>query len=71
MLEPLVKRRDAHCLDPLGDKVADGIFRHGRNDAGAQTKTVRQIGRAIKFAAADVDRALGGLAKRDDPGSSH
>ena len=40
VLEVLVERLHSHGADTLGNQVADGIVRHGRDDCRPQTKTV-------------------------------
>ena len=64
----LVKRLDAHSPDALGDQIADRIIDHRRRDAGVQSKAIGEIGRDVELTAADVNLALGRLAKRDDAG---
>jgi hypothetical protein len=64
--EVLVERLDAHGAHAFRDQVADRIIGHGGDDGGAQAKTVGQVRRHVEFAAADVNAALGGLAKRND-----
>ena len=54
--------------NPLGDQFANGIIDHGAGDAGVQPETIGQIGRDIKFAAADVDVAMGCFAEGNDAG---
>ena len=66
VLEFLVKWLHAHRPHALGNQVANGIIHQRRRDAGVQAEAVRKIGGAIELAAADVDVALGRLAKRDD-----
>ena len=66
MLEVLVEGLDPHGPHAFGDQVADGIIHHRRGDAGLQAEAVRQVGRHVKLAAADMDLALGGLAEGDD-----
>ena len=66
VLEHLVERRHAHRPHPPGDQIADRVLDHRRRDAGAQAEAVGQVGGGVELAAADVDRAGRGLAKRDD-----
>ena len=66
MLEVLVEGLDAHRLDPFGDQFTDGVVDHGSGDAGGELEAIRQIRGAVEFAAAYVDFALPGLAKRDN-----
>ena len=67
MLELLVKRFDTHCPDLPGHQAADGIIHHGRGNGRAHLEAVRQIGRHIEFAAADVDFELSGFSEGNDP----
>ena len=64
--EPLVERLHPHRPHPLGDQFADRVVDHRRGDAGLQAEAVRQVGRDVELAAADVDLARGRLAERDD-----
>ena len=66
MREVFVERLHPHSPHALGDQVADRVIHHRRRDAGLQAKAVREVGRHVKLAAADVDLALGCLAEGDD-----
>ena len=66
VLEALIERPHAHGFDPLSHQIADRVTNHRRSDACLQTKAVRQVGRDVELAAADVNLALGRLAKRND-----
>ena len=68
VFEVLVERLHAHRPHALGDEVADGVIDHRARDPRLQAEAIGEIGRAVEFAAADVDRARGGLAERDDAG---
>ena len=68
VLEVLVEGFDAHGADALGDQVADGVIHHRRGDARLHAEAVGEVGGDVKFAAADVNLALGRLAERDDAG---
>ena len=68
VLEVLVEGLHAHGAHALGDQIADGIIHHRRGDARLQAKAIRQIGGAVELTTADVDLALGGLAKRNNSG---
>ena len=62
----LVEGFDAHGAHIAVDHFANRVVNHGRDNTGVETKTVGEVGRAVVFAAADVDFALTGLAERQD-----
>lgn len=68
VFEMLVERFDTHCAHPLRNKITDGIVHHRRDDCGLESKTIRKVRRTVEFAAADMDVAMGRLAKWDDAG---
>jgi len=51
-----------------GDQVADGVVRHGGDDACVQAEAVGQVRGNIEFAAAHVDLARRRFTEGDDPG---
>src|SRR5579863_8425397 len=55
MLEPFVKRLDAHGSNAFGDQLADRIVNHRGGNAGPQTEAVRQVSGYIEFPATHVN----------------
>src|SRR5437588_1869048 len=66
VLERLVERPHAHRAHALTDEVADGVVDHRRDYSSLHAEAVREVGRAVELAAADVNLALGRLAEGDD-----
>jgi len=68
VLEVFVERGHSHGPDPFGDQITNRIIHHCRSYCRAHAKAVGQIGRHVKFSAADVDIAVARFAKRHNPG---
>ncbi len=68
MGEHLVEGSDAHRTHAAGNHVANRVVDHRGGHSGAQPEAVGQVRRRVELSAADVNRAGGGLAERDDPG---
>ena len=62
----LIERLHAHGAHAFGNEVANGIIHHGAGQTGVQPEAVREIGGHVEFAAADMNVAVGGFAKRRD-----
>ena len=68
VLEHLVERANPHGPDTFVDQVSHRRVDHrGRNPRG-EPETVREIGRAVEFATADMDLQTAGLAKGNRTG---
>src|SRR6266849_9657385 len=55
VLEAFIEWLDAHGSNSLGHQFANRIIHHSGHYPGPQAEAVRQIGRDIEFAAADMD----------------